>query len=911
MKKESCPLTVIKVRNPRLITSYALAPQTRILCAPYSVYCKPAGQKALRVTYVAISNDAEKKSEIVAFAEEALSDSSDLSVEKQVKTIYSLPKKDVFAIYALASHSDNKDLASALDLCVVYTDGSLDSLSGDLGTKRWDADAAQAVALAQGASSQAFGQIEYATVTDVEKARKGLLKSREDALAVVLGSDVTTTSAALNIPLLVLSTVSEGARYFRIFALPSRSKDLISSVHPALRHLLSHELPKSASAATPSDSATFSLHASSGRLQQLLDGVLTTFDLSGTVPSVMSQLSNPTRPYNTFVRLSPALVMAADASVCGLYDTKYSSLQGQLPLSGETVENSPGKRKRAGCETTTLDFVAFFSDLGLAVAISKSNLVGLQVNVSAPVYKKSKLGTSLLINSLGKGSEASNVESEADAAALSRWKDQVDSLLIEGSIDALERFLAAELDTTGAGPRPVKPTKRGKHNKDKPAEKLKDAEGETKENKADDSADNKTQQLTITSQAGASQAWNFRNVASLVQKTNRRKALYLLSRMFAWTGNSSQDQASISFIFFAPNIFKWLALTGYLTTTMIERALQQSNATLPAAASAKIHSGDIMRALNELDPEMHIMHEYLSWPVYIELDEVAIALRTLVKSLDDPKPGLISKLITSGALDTTSLPSALATSDEQGALEAAEADLHYATAQLENGLNVRSTSLRTVFHRLNSFPPSSIVAALKTHLQQNHLTFFIQLLRVELADGGWTTGCLDPIVSPRVNELSDSERPTDNSLTIISNLLSCGVDAVGLQGWMVPPSQEKDDVIELLRAETSAALEGAHEACEMGSYLGDFERFAMLLKEQAKEERREGRNAAKVDAIKKPGFEEVKEVLDPILPMGMKVHKIEKMLVRSGGREQKKSKSLLGKERSMRVGKYSFDRIRV
>ena len=47
------------------------------------------------------------------------------------------------------------------------------------------------------------------------------------------------------------------------------------------------------------------------------------------------------------------------------------------------------------------------------------------------------------------------------------------------------------------------------------------------------------------------------------------------------------------------------------------------------------------------------------------------------------------------------------------------------------------------------------------------------------------------------------------------------------------------------------------------------------------------------------------------MPMGGKVVKIEKMLMRSGGREQKKSKSLLGKEQSMRVGKYSFDRIRV
>lgn len=891
------------------------------------------------MTYVAVSNDSERKTEIVSFVEEAQSDSSDLPTDSQQKATYSLSKKNVYAIYALASHSDNKDLASALDICVIYEDGLVDSLSGDLATKRWDADAVQAIALGQGAAATPFGRVEYATVTDVEKARKGLLKSREDALAVIMGSSLTAAddSAALNIPLLVLATTDEASHHIHIFALPSRSKDLIVSLHSGLRHLLTHRLPntEAASDASPSDHAKFSLHASTGKLQQLCNGSITTFDLSQTVPHVLSTLTPRNQPYTSFVRLSPALLLASDSTVCAMYDVKYTSLQGQLPLTTESVD-SPGKRKRAEVEPTTLDFVSFYSDLGLAVAISKNTLIGVQVNTSAPAYKKSKSGTSLLVNSLAKGfadDKQNNMTSDAD---FELWKIQVDGLLADANTDLLERFIAAELDVVvgvaAPTPKPSKPTKRGRSNKEKYEERLgqaKATKSDSKPNGKSDSkpdgkseskpAQDKGNQVANPNQSEAPQVWDFGNTALLIQKTDRRKALYILSNMFTWTSSASHDQPSINLVFFAPNIFKWLALTGYLSSATIGRALGQTTASLPQYASAKVQPGDLIRALNELDPEMHIMHEYLSWPIYIDIDQVTIALRTLIKSLDDPKPGLISKLITSGALDTSLLPSSLAAIDEQGALEAAEADLHYAAAQLDHGLNVRSTSLRTVFQRLHAFPRPALLQALKTHLSQSHLTFFIQLLRVELADGGWTSAHLDPFISPRVHDLVDGgERPADNSLTIISNLLSCGVDAVGLTGWMVPPSREKDDVIETLRAETAAALEGAHEACEMGIYLSDFEKFAVLLRQQEKDERREhgGRAlvSAKVDPVRRPGFEEVgeaRDVMDPVLPMGMRVVKFEKMLVRSGGREQKKSRSLLVKERSMRVGKYSFDRIRV
>lgn len=858
------------------------------------------------MTYAAITNDAEKKTQIVSFVEDIKTDDSGLTALAPAKSMFSLPSSKVFAIYPLASHSDKTDLASALDICIVYIDASVEAISGDLATKRWSANASQAIALAQGTAAHSTGQVEYATVTDVEKARKGLLKSREDALAIV---DITTSDRDTpNIPLLVLTTLSDDVRNLHVFALPARSRDLTSTTQPGLRHLLSYQLPStpsstSATTASPSDTATFSLHASTGKLQMLLGGSLTTFDLSTTLPTTLSALPPRPDPYTSFVRLTPALVLASDSTACAMYDIKYNSLQAQLHLTAGPADLSSGKRKRSEGDSTALEFVAFFSDLGLAVATSGSTLVGLQVDVSAPAYKRSRSGTSLLINSLGKG-----VEQERNPslnAEFSLWKDQVDSLLSTGSIDFLERFLVAELESASS-----------KSRKTNNQQYIDASAASANIEQSEDSSNEKAVQL-VSQQT--SQAWDFENVERLAQRTDRRKALYLLSRMFTWDEDASRERSSLTFVFFSPNIFKWLALTGYMTASTIERALRESEASSPATASTKAFPGDIIRALNELDPEMHIMHEYLSWPIFIDIDQVTLALRSLIKSLDDPHPNLISKLISTGAMDTSSLPSALAASDEQGALDAAEEDLRYAAAQLESGLDVRSTSLRTVFTRLHAFPPTSITSALKSHLTQPHLTFFIQLLRVELADGGWTTRHLDFAIPPRVAELSsssgddDSSRPADGSLSIISNLLSRGVDAVGLQGWMIPPSAEKDSVIKTLRAETSAALEGAHEASELSVFLSDFERYARNLAASQKEHRKVSRQAArKVDVVRKPGFEERREeVVDSVLPVGMKVQKTERMIARSGGREQTKSKALLGKERSMRVAKYSLDRIRV
>lgn len=860
------------MRNPRLVTSYALPPQSRLLCAPCSIYRKITGRKAAqRVTYAVLGYSTGKKTELVCFTEDTIADSTDLSADQQVKTSYQLPASasPVFAVHALASHSDNETLGLALDIAVTYADGSVECIAGDLQQKRWDADAAQAIALAESDAAPVPVKVEFATVTDVTSARKGFLKSREDALALIGGSASLDGSVDINMPLLALVTVGDQQiRHFNLFALPSRSKDLITSAHQGLRHLFSYELP----AAPSSDKATFSLQSSAGRLHQLLSGIVTTYDLSGTVPRLLSTLTPHTQAHQSFVRISAALLLAAESSSCAIYDTKYSSLQAALSLEVDPLELAGDKRKRTdGATEGSLNFVTFFSDLNLAVAISGNALVGLQINLSATAYKKTKANTSLLINSLGKGSKKALVapsRPELSTQDWESWKETVDSL-IESDTAALERFLAAELELSSAP----------KHQKSliQPSQNLDEQHGGGEDYRL----------------------WPVRDARFLVQKTERRKAVYLLSKMFAWTEAVNEEQSSICLTIFSPNIFRWLAMAGFMSASTVEKALRETGATQSTAS--RVRPGDIMKAVNELDPEMHIMHEWLSWPVYLELEEVIVALASLVKSLQGPSPAAVARLITSKNEDAGSeLETTI-----QAESEAAEADLEFALSALDSGLSVRSASFRTVFTRLHSFPSRSIVGSLRTYLAPREVVFFIQILRIELADGGWTSRYTDVEVAHRAE---DAGSPSDHSIAIISNLLNCAVDAIGTSGWLVglsgDPELATDDMLETLGAETSAALETCHEACSLGVILNDFERFSNTVQATLQKT-----TIKKVDPIKTPGFEETPLAVDPILPLGYKAQgPASRMRMTSTGQVEK-SKSLRGKELSMRVGKYSLDRI--
>lgn len=899
-------LTLVKVQNPRLITSYALPPQTRFACAPCSIYRKIGGRKsAQRLTFAVVSNESHRKSELICFTEETQKDpSAALSAGNQTKATYQLrqSKSKVLEISAVVVDSEAPDAHSALDVSLVYEDGHVETIAGDLSLERWQVASKQLVSSDSTLPSGAFGHVEFATVMDVAAARKGLLKGREDALAT-LESD----TAAAAVSLLVLATSSEtgSARSLHVYALKPRSKDIISSSRQSLQHLLSYELPRAGAADENSTPAEYSLHASTGKLYQLLAGTITTYDLSGTLPRVLSQLHSRQSGYQSFTRIAPTALLAIQSGSCGIFDTVYSSVQAMLAIpAGETALTGE-KRKHVDTQTEgqSLQFVTFFSELGLAVALSGNSLVGIQISSETVTRKRGKAQPSLLINSIGKG-VGSQLRKKAETdAAWATWTAKIDEFVENADLREFESFLAEELGVTMSKSSRKKKQKESADSSKPLANGVSDHEQE-----ADADKDSVHKNLDTPPK------WRFpSDLSSVLRRTERPKALYCLSKIFGWSitdeeaDEEAQPSSSISINFFAPNVLQWLALTGYVSAPMVQKALRETSDD--AFSTSRVEHGDIIKAINEFDPEMRFMHELMSWPIHLDIQEIAQGLKALIQSLDSPPAAAITKALTMGQSSEQPADNEMEL-DLRRDIEAAEDDLTYALRALDSGLAVRSLALRTVFTRLHAFPTSTVVRTLRTTLTQHELVFFIQILRIELADGGWTSRYVDAEV-----QRADAGTPSDRSIAIISSLLNAAIDAVGTSGWLVGLSSAADvaadEMLATLRAETSAALEGCYEASALGGFLNDFERYSRLLQESEQSVPGKARNA-KVDPIRAPGFEVVPKAEDSILPLGYKIQgPASRMRMTSGGVLKPKSKSLLGKEISMRVGKYSLDRIRV
>jgi hypothetical protein len=231
-------------------------------------------------------------------------------------------------------------------------------------------------------------------------------------------------------------------------------------------------------------------------------------------------------------------------------------------------------------------------------------------------------------------------------------------------------------------------------------------------------------------------------------------------------------------------------------------------------------------------------------------------------------------------------------------------EVDYALSTLETGLPIRTESMRLALSYLSNFPKSSVTASLRSILTQHELISLIHILRIQLADGGWTSRYVD--AGP---EQLDSDEPSSRAISVICNLLGCTVDAIGIGGWLMStasdPLDAVDELLASLRGEIATALEGVHEATFMSGLLGEFMRYGWI-REQA-EPVSDIINGAKFRKVQ--GEEKVD---DKVLPMGFKVEKKpDNMRVRSGGEVVKRSKRDIAREINMAVGKYSFEEIRL
>jgi hypothetical protein len=839
----------------------------------------------------------------------------------------------VASIHSLFSFNVTAEESQSHDVLVLHKDGTANCLSSALGRSVWTTQLNDITQSAEGPLSADNYHVEYAELTDVATAKRGLLKGREDVLALLQPGDSVAESVEA-IQLLFVINSSKNSRSVHLYALSPRTSSSSPSLGFMPQHLLTWRMSPPSNEHSSLQS-TYCLHASTGALEELCDGSITTHDFSGISPRIASVLKNPDGPLNTFVRLSSSLLLTASSQQYAIFDTKYLSLQASLPITSPTASTLKNrKRKSSDVETTvgTPQFIEYFAKAGISIALSGRQLLAVQISIDIAPSKRRKIGETLLIDSIGRGTDFAvsqeTVVRRADAgnqpSCLGRpisesvatqvgedWSlkaKQLDQLLEQREFEEFEAEFAECLgfEYNRAKLEKIKrKAKKGKGGKGK---------GQVK--------------------------WTFPPAKRL--PLHREKALYALGRIFGPNqlvesvsplNSYTNRPLAITVQFDAPNIFYWLAITGQLTAPLIHQALHQLHKT-----ELEISHGDVIAAVADFDSSLSRLQMIMESPARLDIEEIAQAIKAIIQSLDDstlpkPDPRLVANLeeddglaiparlmngdqrltngdsgLTNGHVDQDGSHSDV---DTDAIMEDLDNEIDYAIATLESGLPIRGESLRHALSKLNSFPSNAITRTLRRNLSQHEIVFLIHILRIELADGGWTSRYID--VGPDAS--ADDGEPSDRALSVIAKVLGCAVDAMGMSGWLASsasdPVDSVDELLLNLRAEISASLEGVHEATFLTGVLSEFLRYPYKrMRAGWAPTRKPNQGAGK--ALKEGRVWRVEKAEEPGLPIGLKVEeKVGDTYVRGGGAIVELSKKEKGKELNRQVGRYCFEKIRI
>lgn len=874
-----------------------MPPQTTFASAPYSVYHKGSSKRASRrYTYAFVSqNTPGAKPHLVCFAEEIRKDFS----ADTVKTTYtpSDQSQKVVSIDAVPVPVGSSQKDASHEVLVVLGNGDVICLSSDLEDVKWVANVSSLARI----SKDSF-KIEHVSTNTARALSHGMLKNREDIVAVLNPSlDDKSDLLDLTQVISVIGRQAEDGRVLALFQIQQRAPDLSSSRLPPLKHLSTWQLPASDQDSVPNTNPgndQFVLHASNGALHHLTGSGLVTYDFSGTVPKISSELSRSSLAVDSVLRISQDLLLTASQSSCQIVNVRYNSVHAERLIEYSAQDPSKEARKRKHSSPGPKEpapqaptLIAYYADLGLAVGSSNNELVGIQLGESTRRKRVKSQGVRL-IDSLGKGIPSKPENNQED---LAKWRERIpklDRYARKGEVAKFEEVFAAELGV-----------------------RLESGESNTE---ADKKSTNGVHDAVVTNgsatlededeASGLPKKWMLSKILSKTLSAAKRSrhqqyAAYAMCKIFQWVESPSSHGPSgyLKIEFFPPNVFEWLMHSGNLTKESIRRALLD-DPTNNLGITTSIRDGDIVRAVVNFDPELHILSAILNHGHFLPVGEVVQSVRLVMLSLNDqPKAEQAPKMLTNGAeahADSMDI-------DIASELEAASHEIDRALAILDNGPAVISGTLRPALMRLHTFPPAVISSTLRSMLSRHDLEALIKLLHHELKNGGWT--------SPY--DFGDSEMPEtdassdeidDSAVAIIASLLSCTLDAIGPALWLTSVGDTStEELIQELREDAEEALTGFWEARYIRGILSEMLRYSSQLPKSQKP------SSKVLEKQGKPFALDTKPDELPMLPLGSKPDLGVKKTKNKSGQRKERSAREMGMLISKRVPKYSFERIAI
>ncbi|KAI9734415.1 MAG: hypothetical protein M1818_006803 [Claussenomyces sp. TS43310] len=891
-------LNIYDTKSSKLITSYALPPQSYFTCAPCSLKIRKTDRKTSSVERRTYVSTIDNTSMITVFKDKSSTDSEPQPVA--VTHTYAPSESANPAVFLGITSSSVPSTRD--DLVAVYRDGEIQCFAGDNLKLLWTSPP-NALGRGTMAYEMANSKIVFSQMTNVDSARKGLFKARQDVFAsfpkgVESDDDSSRILVAVSQP---TDTASAHLRNLHVVLLPQNVGTEAGATTRSVQTLLSMQLPwLHKNHADVLQDISYDIHVSSGVFYELGDGVLSTFDVTGSTPKLLSQLVVDNM--KSFLRLSSTSVMTASSQSVDVYNPAFKSLQASIQVGSHATDPSR-KRKFDHEETISPEskLVSYSSKLNLAHAIKGRDLIAFQIEMRNDSSRSRPMG--LLIDSLGRGIRRHDLAHEKFKLYFREVQD-LDAFAAAQDIEAFEglmsRLFHIRRDETEL--QAWKDTHPNGH-----ANSYKAAQKES-------AFDVKPIPTWLWSEGPM----------ALSREVDPFWIRYALSKIFRWTDIQKlgpvddpvqRDDYRLGIIFFPFNVVKWLVDTGNLNKANIDSALRED---LLLSRSQSIPAGQIIQALIDMDPTMEGLFSLLV-NTYLEVPELVHAIRVLMNSLElfgdrsQPKHALLPN----GDVDMVNGDVEAEIAEET---EAANEDLQLAEFYLSDESNIRVQALSIALAKLHSLPSSSVVQGLRGNFKSSEMISLIHLLRFELARGLWTSRYFN------ASQEEDDSTMQNCNIVLVTDLLSCCIDAIGSGGWLSGDAMlgqsdqfESEEVISSLKLEVSAALEGIEEATYLRGLLAEMVRYGEAV-QSAMPKEKEKENECKGKAWDIPG-EIVKMRRDrPVvlghgndtatLPLGLKAEqRISLIKVGAGGELERRSARDIGRLKSRKVGKYTLERI--
>lgn len=667
-----------------------------------------------------------------------------------------------------AASSSEQD-AEVSDVIVVHEDGQIRRLSADLKSQRWAIKSTSDDVLAGHEVSSCF-------TVPFEEARKILLRKRQDIVASVLGDAFGNNPDESTILVLVScpkksSTLRPSDSKLHFFHVPSHIPEdgFVVRESERLRHLMTLNLPNfEGETSLKRNDLRWDSNLSSGDFSVSFPSGFISYDISQFSPQVSSHLIISDGNLSSIMRISSQSIIGAGQSAVYVYDAKYQSLQAELTVK-EISQVAGGK---ARSDKAQVSFVSYFSKLGVAVASYRNYLLSFDLDSlqSQRVVSRKRPRTSLLIDSIGKGINPDNNGINGKLIEQCSLKYMRPLGLTSKEDAEAWNELKTRLDGLVAAKQPAK--------------------------------FDSTIKAKLSKVIG-SESERFPFQTDFV---DAEIILYLLSKIF-----SIKDNNELRISFLPPATFEWLFESSHLSVTSIQTALRRSSAPYTLVT---VPEGALVQALANHDASVKLLVVALRSPVHPSPDELTHAIKILLDvarshatNSADPQKSLTDSTHTEGNEQT-----------EAGEKSSVQKLSHSSEKTLINAM----AGLNLALTKLHSHPVTRVSQSVHTTLSNTDILAIIHHLRHALATGGHTARFTE---EPPV-AFSSPEIPT-LPLSIIVDLLTACIDAVGPSGWIsaagfASSAGSEASLIADMKSEISAALAGIEEATFLKGMFREF-----------------------------------------------------------------------------------------